>query len=197
MSAKPYRCQLCERKLAERDVGFVCQHFAHGKYLTYEASRAKPGSVPDTACTACSILYDAAGPEGSKSAKEAEHEAAIHLVCKRCYDALAKRNVLSAKRDRKRGYALVPRAVHAALQGMKLSVAAKLDVGVLAKVVFVPIPSRGRDEFEMMWVEIRRRSGDAFSGILANEPRLFPKETLREGSKVAFHETDVVAVAVD
>lgn len=197
MSAKPHHCQLCDRKLAEAELGFVCQHFAHGKYLTYEASRAKPGRVPDTACTACSILYDARGPEGSKSAKEADREVAIHVVCKRCYDAQAKRNVLTAKRDRKRGYALVPRSVHGALQGMRLSVAAKLEVGVFAKVVFVPIPSHGRDEFEMMWVEIRRRSGGAFSGTLANVPRLFPKETLREGSRIAFREADVVAVEVD
>ena len=197
MSAKPYHCQLCERKLAKDELGFVCQHFAHGKYLTYETSRAKPGRVPDTACTACSILYDARGPEGSKTAKGADRELAIHVVCKRCYDSRTKRNVLTSKRDRKRGYALVPRPVHAALQGMKMSVAAKLEAGVFAKVVFVPIPSHGRDEFEMMWVEIRRRNGDSFSGALANEPRLFPKETLSEGSKVAFREEDVVAVAVE
>ena len=197
MSAKPYHCQLCERKLAEDELGFVCQHFAHGKYLTYEASRGKPGRVPDTACTACSIAYEARGAEGSKTAKAVDRELAIHIVCKRCYDARARRNVLTSKRDRKRGYALVPRAVHAALQGMKLSVAAKLEVGVHAKVVFVPIPSNGRDEFEMMWVEIRRRSGDAFSGTLANQPRLFPRETLSAGSKVSFREADVVAVVVD
>lgn len=197
MSAKPYHCQLCERKLAKDEVGFVCQHFAHGEYLTYEASRAKAGRIPDTACTACSILSDARGPEGSRSAKAADDELALHVVCKRCYDARASRNVLTVKRDRRRGYALVPRAVHAALQGMKMSVAAKLEVGVFAKVVFVPIPSRPRDEFEMMWVEIQKRSGDAFTGTLANEPLLFPQETLREGSKVSLHEADVVGVAVD
>lgn len=196
MTSKRHPCHLCERRLAEPSLGVVCQHFAHGKYVTYEATSAPPGRVPDAACTACCIAYEERGPEGSKTAKAVERELGIHVVCRRCYDAAAKRNVLTSKRDRKRGYVLVPRAVHAALQGMKMSVAAELEVGGFAKVVFVPIPSRGREASEMMWVEIRRRAGEVFTGTLANAPGLFPKETLREGSKITFRETDVVAVDV-
>ncbi len=196
-TARPHHCQLCERALAKDEVGFACEHFVHGSYLTYEAAKAKKG-IGDTVCTACAIAYEPHQKNDETKAAEAVlARMNVHVVCARCYEAAAKRNVATRKSDRKRGYALVPRDTHAALQGMKMRRAAKLEVAGHAKLVFVPVPSRERDELEMMWVRITRIQDDRLQGTLANQPRLFPKKLLAEGAKVSFAETDVVAVAVD
>ena len=106
----------------------------------------------------------------------------------------AKRNVLTQRRDRKRGYALVPRDVHAHNQGMAMRVVAPVTAGTNVKVVFVPIPSTGRADFEQMWVTTKSAKRGAFRGVLANDPELFDAAILKEGAAVAFGAEHIVAV---
>lgn len=182
-------CATCGKAVADSKAGFVCQHFAHGSYQTYEASKPGPSKMGDTACTACSILYD-------ENEEEALEELDIHVVCLACYQRAAKRNVPTARKDRKRGYALVPRDTHAALQGIAVQVVASIGIGTNVKLVFVPIPSKGRDEYEMMWVTVRAATKGSLRGVVANKPRQFEPSKLKEGSAVAFDREHVVAVEV-
>jgi hypothetical protein len=186
------RCTFCDRILTERTAGFACQHFVHGKELTYETGAASPGKCPDTACTACAIAYDAAADDPAVL-----DEMNVHVVCLRCWKDRARRHVRTEKKERKRGWAIVPRATHAALQGVSMKVAASIEKGGFVKLVFVPIPSRSRDEFELMWVKITSLlEGGRYKGKLANEPKLFDPKTLASGTAVTFGEEHVVAVLV-
>ena len=190
-------CATCGKAVPESKAGFVCQHFAHGSYLTYEASKPGPSKMGDIACTACAILYEQSKRDnGGEPSAAALEEVNIHVVCLACYRLAAKRNVVTLRKDRNRGYALVPRDTHAALQGMAMQVVAPIDIGDTVKLVFVPIPSKGRDEFEMMWVTIRSAKGGAYRGALANDPQLFEPSTLKHRSSVAFDRAHIVAVEV-
>ena len=196
-ATKSCHCAICGTAVPDAKVGFVCQHFAHGSYLTYEASKAGASKMGDTTCTACSILYEESKrAHGGEASAAAMKEINIHVVCLRCYRRAESRNVRTARKDRKRGYALVPRDVHGALQGMAMKLVASIGVGTNVKLVFVPIPSTGRDEYEMMWVTIRSAKGGAYRGKLANEPMQFEPGTLKEGSAVALTRDHIVAVEV-
>jgi hypothetical protein len=185
-------CTFCDKVLTDKTAGFACQHFVHGKELTYEAGPQEPGKCPDTACTACAIAYDAANDD-----PEVLDEMNVHVICLRCWKDRARRHVRTEKKDRKRGWAIVPRDTHAALQGVSMKVAASVEKGGFVKLVFIPIPSRGRDEFEMMWVKITSLLADgSYKGKLANDPKIFDKKLLASGTPVAFDEGHIVAVLV-
>jgi hypothetical protein len=73
-------------------------------------------------------------------------------------------------------------------------VVAPVAKGTNVKVMFVPIPSTGRADFELMWVTVKRVTGDAFRGELANDPGLFDAKILKAEDPVAFEERHIVAV---
>jgi hypothetical protein len=180
---RPYRCQLCDVALAEDQLGFVCQHVAHGTMVTFVADAPTPEAPrPDLACTACARAI-----EGRK--KGAEANAQIHVVCARCYRAAIARNVRDfSAADEAQGFVLVKRARYDRVSPRD----APLRVGPLfagreLKLGFSPIPSTAPISLERMWVRVSCvLPRGVLHGVLANDPQLFKRRTLKAGDTVEF-----------
>jgi hypothetical protein len=194
---RPYHCQLCNRALAEDELGFVCQHVAHGFMVTLVADapsapsaprKAEP--LPDAACTACSFAMDA-------KKENAEKDANVHVVCERCYREARDRNIDDfTAADRKQGYVLVPRAHYDRFEKRKkpLSVG-RMKVGRTVKLGFSAIPCKHPISLERMWVRVTCvLPGGEIHGALANDPALFAPKTLKADDTIVFSAKHVLEV---
>jgi hypothetical protein len=188
---RPYHCKLCSEALAEDELGFVCQHIAHGSMTTLVAdapTTEKP--IPDTPCTACDVAM-------TQQKKNAELNADIHVVCARCYRTARARNIdYFTETDRDRGYVLVTRAHYdrVAPRDKPLGIG-PIREGRELKLGFSPIPSTSPISLERMWVRVTcALKGGVFHGALANDPQLFKRKTLKENDTVVFKAGNVLEI---
>lgn len=186
---RPYHCRLCKAPLAEDELGYVCEHVAHGTLLTLLADPPRKGQlIPDTPCTACGFAM-------AQKRKNAEEKANIHIVCQPCYRKSRARNIDDfTKADEAKGYVLVKRAHYdrIAPREIKLNVG-KMAVGRELKLGFSPIPSTHPISLELMWVRVTCiLKGGLVHGALANDPKLFKRKVLRADDTVEFKPTHVL-----
>jgi hypothetical protein len=188
---RPYQCQLCDRPVAKDELGFVCQHVAHGFMLTLVAEGASKGQpIPDTPCTACAFAMEA-------QTKNAEEDAKVHVVCEACYREARARNIdYFTEADRKRGYVLVPRAHYERIEERDEPLrVGPLKEGRTVKLGFSPIPCTHPISFERMWVKVTCVMKDGeIHGALANDPALFGPKTLKADDTVVFTAAHVLDV---
>jgi hypothetical protein len=182
---RPYHCKLCNAALAEDELGFVCQHIAHGMMVTLVAdppSREKP--LPDTPCTACHLAM-------SQQKKNAEANANIHVVCARCYRTVRSRNVdYFTPADREQGYVLVKRSHYDRFAPREKP----LSIGPLFEGREL-IPSTDPISVERMWVRVTCvLKGGVIHGALANDPQLFKRKTLKADDTVVFKAGHVLEI---
>lgn len=188
---RPYHCRLCNTALAEDELGFVCQHVAHGSMVTLVAgppSKEKP--IPDTPCTACDRAM-------TQQKKNAELDADIHVVCRSCYRAVRRRNIdYFTDDDAERGYVLVQRAHYDRFAPRDKPLAiGPLREGRELKLGFSPIPSTAPISLERMWVRVTCvLKGGVVHGALANDPQLFKRKTLKADDTVVFKASHVLEI---
>lgn len=185
----PYTCQLCNAPVTEDEIGFVCEHVAHGVFQTIAADKpTREDPLPDIPCTAC-----AASMEAGK--KNAEEKANIHVVCRACYKKVRAQSIDTfTDEDVERGYYLLPRSHHDRIVKREIN----LDVGPMEegrplKLGFVTIPSTFPVSLELMWVRVTgKRKGGIIEGKLANNPELFKRKVLKADSVVLFKPAHVL-----
>ncbi len=186
---RPYRCQLCSAPLAEDELGFVCEHVAHGTWNTLLVERPKKGHpIPDAPCTACAFAIDA-------KKKNAETKANIHLVCRSCYGKARARNVdYATQADVERGYVLVPRSHYDRIVKRDINLdVGPITVGRALKLGFSPIPATHPVSLERMWVRVTCiAKGGVLHGSLANYPELFKRKILKADDTVVFRAAHVL-----
>lgn len=71
---------------------------------------------------------------------------------------------------------------------------AALCQGMLVKLVFLLEEAEDECRAERMWVEITERQGDAFSGILTNDPRYI--KTIEAGDTISFGSKHIAAIYI-
>jgi hypothetical protein len=189
---RPYHCRLCNRALAEDELGYVCRHVAHGMMLTLVPDASSEGQlIPDTACTACVLAME-------QKKKNAADQADVHVVCEPCYRVCRKRNIDDfTVADRAHGYVLARRAQYDRLEPRDRPLdIGKIHEGRVLKLGFSPIPSMDPISLERMWVRVTCvLKGGEIHGALANDPALFKKKTLKADDTVVFgakHVLDVI-----
>lgn len=187
---RPYHCKLCNEPLAESELGFVCQHVAHGTMVTFVAApptRDKP--IPDTPCTACDLAL-------TEESRHAEGNANIHVVCGPCYRKVRARNIdYFTPADRERGYVLVKRAHYDTVAPREKPLAiGQLFEGRELKVGFSPIPSTEPISLERMWVRVTHVKGGVIHAALANDPQLFKRKTLKADDTVVLKAHHVLEI---
>ena len=186
---RPYHCQLCNAALAEDELGYVCEHVAHGAWRTLLADPPAKGQlIADTPCTACGYAMEA-------KKKNAEDKANIHIVCQPCYRKARAQNIdYFTKADAEQGYVLVPRAHYDRVvkPEIKLEVG-PITVGRTLKLGFSPIPCTLPISLERMWVRVTCvLKGGVIHGALANDPELFKRKVLKADDTVVFKAAHVL-----
>ncbi|MDB5212649.1 MAG: hypothetical protein JWO86_576 [Myxococcaceae bacterium] len=189
---RPYHCRLCNKALAEDELGYVCRHVAHGMMVTLVPDASSDAArIPDTACTACVLAME----QGKKDAAE---RADVHVVCAGCYRDCRKRNIDDfTAADRAQGYVLARRTQYERLSPPEkpLEIGGVYE-GRVFKLGFSPIPSQDPISLERMWVRVTCvLKGGVIHGALANDPELFKRKTLKADDTVVFstkHVLDVI-----
>jgi hypothetical protein len=186
---RPYHCQVCNAALAEDELGFVCEHVAHGAWLTVLADKPEKGKlIPDTPCTACGFAMRA-------QKRNAEEKANIHIVCQPCYRKMRAQHIDTfTAEDVARGYVLVPRARYDRIVKREINLdVGPITVGRTLKLGFSPIPSTWPVSLERMWVRVTcLLKGGVIHGSLANDPELFKRKVLEENDTVVFKAAHVL-----
>ena len=186
---RPYTCQLCAAALAEDELGFVCEHVAHGVWQTIAADKpTREAPTPDVPCTAC-----AAAMEAGK--KNAEEKANIHIVCRPCYKKLRAQSIDAfTKEDEARGYVLLTRAHHDRIVKREINLdVGPMEIGRTLKLGFVTLPSTYPIALERMWVRVTgKQKGGIVEARLANNPELFKRKVLKPDSVVLFKPAHVL-----
>lgn len=186
---RPYHCQVCNAALAEDELGYVCEHVAHGAWLTVLADKPDKGQlIPDTPCTACGYAMAA-------QQKNAEEKANIHIICKPCYRKQRAQTIdYFTPEDAERGYVLVPRSHYDRVVKREIN----LEVGPITegralKLGFSPIPSTYPIALERMWVRVTcLMKGGVIHGALANDPELFKRKVLKAKDTIVFKAAHVL-----
>lgn len=186
---RPYECQLCHAPLAEDELGFACEHIAHGTWHSFFAAKPKRGRpIPDTPCSGCAAAIEA-------KKKNAESNANIHIMCRACYTNRRARNIdYATAEDVERGYVLVTRAHYEQIVKPEINMAVgPIAEGQVLKLGFSPIPTTWPVALERMWVRVTSvRKGGFIEGSLANHPELFKRKVLKANDMVVFKAAHVL-----
>ena len=186
---RPYQCQLCAAAVAEDELGFVCEHVAHGAWQTIASEKpTREAPMPDAPCTAC-----AAAMEAGK--KNAEEKANIHVVCQPCYRKVRAQSLDAfTKEDEERGYVLLTRAHHDRIVKREINLdVGPMEIGRTLKLGFVTLPSTSPIALERMWVRVvGKQKGGIVEGLLANNPSQFKRRVLKADSVILFKPAHVL-----